>query len=86
MMGNALEAVQILDREKIALVVLCHSLRDEEAAMIVEKARQKNDQTKTLLIVADVSRDGVDRNAGFDAAVLPDPARLLQQVAQLLQP
>ena len=82
--GNAAESMEILDREKIALVVLCHSLQDAEAAMIVEKVRHMDKQTKTLLVVADISRNGVDAEESFDATVLSDPALLIEQVTELL--
>lgn len=82
--GNAAESVEILDKEKIALVVLCHSLQDAEAAMIVEKVRQQDAQTKTLLVVADISRNTLSAEESFDATVVSDPALLIEQVTELL--
>jgi DNA-binding response OmpR family regulator len=70
---DASEALYVLEQEKISLVVLCHSLRDDEANTIAEKVREHNYQTKTLMLVLDRYRDGLNGGGKFDATSLPDP-------------
>jgi predicted transcriptional regulator len=81
---NAEEAMSILSTEKISLVVLCHSLQEQEAAVIAEKAREQDRETKTLMVVMDYAEIGSVRMEKFDAATLPDPMDLIARVNELL--
>lgn len=85
---NTRDSLRVLDEETFSLVVLCHSLSDEEVMMIAGKVNEQrqNHQTKILMVATDMSRAGLFRTASIDATTLPEPGGLIAKATQLLQP
>ena len=82
---NAIEALDVLDREAFDLVVLCHSLLEDEVAVIVDKVHQKIPCTKILMVTSDLDGYEMPRHGQVDATSIPEPARLVARVKELLQ-
>jgi CheY-like chemotaxis protein len=84
---SASEAMKLVQLKSLDLVVLCHSLIEEEAEMIAEEAHRNPQRPKVLLVIltSDQSREIPHQNAKFDAASLPDPTALIAHATELLQ-
>jgi len=82
---NAMETLNVLDRETFDLVVLCHSLLEDEVAIIVDKVHQKIPGTKILMVTSDLDGYEMPRHGQVDATSNPEPARLVARVRELLQ-
>jgi CheY-like chemotaxis protein len=84
---SASEALKLVPLESLDLVVLCHSLIEEEAEMIAEEAHRSPQRPKVLLVIltSDQSREIPHRDPKFDATSLPDPAALIAHATELLQ-
>lgn len=82
---NAIETLNVLDREAFDLVVLCHSLHEDEVAVIVDKVHQKIPGTKILMVTSDLDGYEMPRHSQVDATSNPEPARLVARVRELLQ-
>ena len=74
---NAMETLDVLDRETFDLVVLCHSLLEDEVAVIVDKVHQKIPGTKILMLTSDLDGYEMPRHGQVDATSIPEPARLV---------
>ena len=81
---NSSEALKILESETTNLVVLCHSLSVEEAETIADKAHERAQGTRVLMLISEVNPERQHRDAKFDAVTLPDPTRLVARTTELL--
>jgi DNA-binding response OmpR family regulator len=82
---NASEALKVLESETPNLVVLCHSLSAEEAESIADKAHERAEGTRVLMLISEVNPEWQQRTAKFDAVTLPDPTQLVARTTELLQ-
>jgi DNA-binding response OmpR family regulator len=82
---EAMQTLEILDREAFDLVVLCHSLPEPDVTVIVEKVHQKMLGTKILMVTSDLDRYEMSRDNKVDATSLPEPGRLVARAKELLQ-
>jgi CheY-like chemotaxis protein len=82
---NTMGALGILDREAFDLVVLCHSLPEEDVAVIVDKVHQKIPGAKILMVTSALDGYGMYANSKVDAISVPEPAHLVTLVKELLQ-
>jgi DNA-binding response OmpR family regulator len=84
---SASEALKLVQLKSLDLVVLCHSLVEEEAERIAEEAHRSSRRPKVLLVIltSDQSRAIPHRDAKFDATSLPDPTALISHAKELLQ-
>ena len=82
---NPIKALEILDREEFDLVVLCHSLQQEDVAVIVDKVHQKTPDAKILMVTS--ALDGYEpcTNTKIDATSIPEPGHLVALAKELLQ-
>jgi hypothetical protein len=67
------------------LVVLCHTLLEEEAEAIADKVHARSPKTRVLLVLSQVVTVKQYQNAKFDATSLPEPVKLLKRVTELLE-
>jgi DNA-binding response OmpR family regulator len=82
---NVMETLEVLDREAFDLVVLCHSLLEDDLAVIVDKVHRKFPGTKVLMVTSDLDRYEIDIDGKVDATSVPEPGRLVERVKELLQ-
>jgi DNA-binding response OmpR family regulator len=82
---DAMQTIEILDREAFDLVVLCHSLPEPDVAMIVDKVHQKIPGTKILMVTSELYRYEMSRDSKVDATSLPEPGHLVARAKELLQ-
>jgi DNA-binding NtrC family response regulator len=82
---NAMETLDLLDREIFDLVVLCHSLLDADMAAIVDKVHQKIPGTKILMVTSGVYQYEVPPDSKVDATSSPEPVELVARTKELLQ-
>jgi DNA-binding response OmpR family regulator len=82
---NAMETLDVLDREKFDLVVLCHSLLEDHVAAIVDKVHQKIPGTKILMVTSGVDRYEMQPDNKVDATSLPEPVQLVARTKELLK-
>jgi flavorubredoxin len=75
----------ILDREVFDLVVLCHTLAEEDVAVIVDKVRQKIPGAKILMVTSAFDGYGMYANSKIDATSIPEPGHLVALAKELLQ-
>jgi hypothetical protein len=75
----------ILDREKFDLVVLCHSLAEEDVAVIVDKVHQKLPGAKILMVTSALYGYRMDTDGKIDATSIPEPGHLVALAKELLQ-
>jgi DNA-binding response OmpR family regulator len=78
------QALKVVESERPDLLVLCHSLLNEEAEMIADRVHVCCSKTRVLLVVSQV----IDRpyeGEKFDATSLADPTRLVARANELLQ-
>src|SRR3954454_23353868 len=84
--GNPIEALKILDRdETFDLVVLCHTIERCEMMAIVDKVHQKICGAKILMVTSQVDGYRVSVDGKIDAAIMPEPARLVAVAKEMLQ-
>lgn len=81
---NSRETLEILDRDAFDLVILCHSLAEPDAALIVAKVHEKSPATKILMVTSNLDMYGMRRDGEVDATSLPEPGRLIALASQLL--
>ena len=77
--------LNILDREAFDLVVLCHSLPEEDVAVIVKKVHQKIPYAKTLMVTSALDGYRMDTNGKVDATSIPEPGHLVALAKELLE-
>ena len=77
--------LNILDRETFDLVVLCHSLPQEDVAVIVDKVRQKISDAKILMVTSELDGYRTQGDGKIDATSLPEPGQLVALAKQLLE-
>jgi hypothetical protein len=82
---NASEAPTVIESESPNLVVLCHSLSLEDAEKIADKAHERGDGTRVLMLLSEADPNGLERETKFDAVTLSGPARLIKRTTELLQ-
>jgi hypothetical protein len=82
---NTMEAINILDREAFELVVLCHSLQQEDVAVIVDKVHQKIPGAKILLVTSALDGYELYPDTKIDATSIPEPGHLVALAKELLQ-
>jgi DNA-binding response OmpR family regulator len=82
---NAIETLEVLNRDRFDLVVLCHSLTQAQLAVIVDKVHQKIPGTKILMVTSDLDRYDLNEDGKVDATSIPEPAQLVARVKELLQ-
>ena len=80
--GDARETLDTLDREAFDLVGFCHSLLESDVVMIVDKAREKIPNAKTLMVA--VNRSVTNYHGKCDAVCMPEPTELLARTRELL--
>lgn len=82
---SASETREIIRTEKFDLVVLCHTLSDQEANEIIETVRRLWPHARTLQVVFDGAREKPYRATELDATSSAEPSRLVRRTAELLQ-
>jgi DNA-binding response OmpR family regulator len=82
---NAIETLEVLDRDKFDLVVLCHSLTEREATVIADKVHQRIPGTKILMVTSGVDQYEVYPHRNVDATTLAEPVKLIARTMELLQ-
>jgi len=82
---NAKETLRVLDRDAFDLVILCHSLPETDAAVIVAKTHEKSPGTKILMVTSNLDMYGMRRDGDVDATSLPEPGPLIALASQLLK-
>lgn len=82
---DAIEAARILENEKFNLVVLCHSLTEEQTSKIREIIHRKLPTAMVLRLVFDSSLEIARGSTPFDVTSSTDPERLLHRAAELLR-
>jgi ribosomal silencing factor RsfS len=82
---NTTETINILDREAFDLVVLCHSLKREDVAVIVDKVHQKIPGAKILMVTSALDGYELYPNTKIDATSIPEPGHLVALAKELLQ-
>jgi len=75
----------ILDREAFDLVVLCHTLPEEDVAVIVDKVHQKIPGAKILMVTSALDGYEMYANSKIDATSIPEPGHLVALAKELLQ-
>lgn len=81
---NTKETLGILDRDAFDLVILCHSLPDTDAAVIVAKTHEKSPGAKILMVTSNLDMYGMRPPGDVDATSLPEPGHLVALANQLL--
>jgi response regulator RpfG family c-di-GMP phosphodiesterase len=81
---SASEALKLLESVPLDLIVLCHSLREEEAEIIAEMAHRCPQGPRVLLMILVAIQERPYRDANYDATSLPDPASLIARATELL--
>ncbi len=81
---NSRGTLEILDRDAFDLVILCHSLPQPDAALIVAKVHEKRPGTKILMVTSNLDMYGMRPDSDVDATSLPEPGRLVALASQLL--
>jgi CheY-like chemotaxis protein len=79
------EALKVLEAEKFDLIVLCHSMSDNDSGRIIELACKCQPDTRILLVVADAGAGRSYKNAALDSTNSFEPEHLLRRTIQLLQ-
>jgi response regulator RpfG family c-di-GMP phosphodiesterase len=79
------EVLDVVAVERPELVVLCHSLPHGVAEEIADGVHEFSPTTKVLLVVSQVVAHRPHQDAKFDAVSLPEPVRLVANVAELLE-
>jgi CheY-like chemotaxis protein len=79
------DALQRLDSETPDLVVLCHSLPEDKAEMIADKAHNRDGKIRVLMVVSSASPEVGGLSHKFDAASLSEPAKLISCALQQLE-
>jgi hypothetical protein len=79
------DALRFVESETLDLVVLCHSVDEEEAEFIAEKVRRNPHRPRVLLMISDLNQEKSYRAEKFDGTCLADPADLIAHATELLQ-
>ena len=82
---DAMGTLNILDREAFDLVVLCHSLAEEDVAVIVNKVHQKIPGAKILMVTSELDGYRIRVDGKIDATAMPEPGHLIALAKELLQ-
>jgi hypothetical protein len=82
---DTIGTLNILDREAFDLVVLCHSLLEEEVAVIVDKVHEKIPSAKILMVTSALDGYRRDTDSKIDATSIPEPGHLVALAKELLQ-
>jgi hypothetical protein len=77
-------ALDVVESTMPDLLVLCHTIAQEEAEAIAEGVYACCPKTRVLLVVSQVIADRPYRNVKFDATSMPDPAQLVARCTELL--
>ena len=81
---DLVESLKILEGETFDLVVLCHSLSDNQADEITGVIRRRWPRTKILLVVSNLSQERFHKAMEFDGTSSPEPNRLIRRTAEML--
>jgi DNA-binding response OmpR family regulator len=81
---SASETREIIRTEKFDLVVLCHTLSDQEATQIIDTVRRLWPQARTLRVVFDSARERPYKATELDATCSAEPSRLIRRATALL--
>jgi DNA-binding response OmpR family regulator len=79
------DALRFVESETLDLVVLCHSVDEEEAEFIAEKVRRNPHRPRVLLMISDLNQEKLYRVEKFDGTSLTDPEDLIAHATELLQ-
>ena len=79
------QVFNVMGSERPDLVVLCHSLIEEEAEAIADKVHECCPGARVLLVVSQVISEKNYADAKFDGTSLPEPARLIKRATELLE-
>jgi CheY-like chemotaxis protein len=82
---NSRETLEILGRDAFDLVILCHSLPELDAAVIVAKVHEKSPATKILMVTSNLDMFGTRADSEVDATSFPEPGQLIALASQLLK-
>lgn len=82
---NSRETLEILDRDAFDLVILCHSLPELDAAVIVAKVHEKSPATKILKVTSNLDMFGTRPDSEVDATSFPEPGQLIALASHLLK-
>jgi CheY-like chemotaxis protein len=82
---DTMGTLNILDREAFDLVVLCHSLPEEDVAVIVDMVHQKIPGARILMVTSALEGYPVNLNGKIDATTMPEPAHLIALAKEMLQ-
>jgi CheY-like chemotaxis protein len=81
---NPAEMQKDLERESFDLVVLCHSLSEEDAHRAATFVRQRWPAAKVFLIESSVPLDKTFDGVALDGTISSTPSTLLAQTVKLL--
>jgi len=83
--SNSRAALKFIDEWEFDLIVLCHSLRESDAAMITEAAHRGGSKTLVLLVISDSLDDRRWAELNSDAESLVEPGCLVGSANKLLK-
>ena len=82
---DPIETLDVLNREAFDLVVLCHTLSEEDLAVIVDKVHQKIAGAKILMVTSELDGYRMHADSKIDATSIPEPGHLVALAKGLLQ-
>src|SRR5260370_16523733 len=82
---NPMETLEILDRETFDLVVLCHSLLEDEVPVILDKVHPKISSPKILMVTSELDGYRIQTDCKIDATSMPEPGHLVALAKEFLQ-
>jgi CheY-like chemotaxis protein len=82
---NPAEVQKDLERESFDVVVLCHSLSEEEARKAAEFAHRRWPEAKVFLIESNVPLDKTFDGVAIDGTISSTPGTLFEQMSAVLQ-
>lgn len=82
---SAAEAFGIISTEKFDLVVLCHTLSDEDADRISCEIHGRWPETRILQVLSDLWKDPLHSRGHVVSNSSAEPSRLVRYITNLLQ-
>jgi DNA-binding NtrC family response regulator len=83
--SNTASALTMQAARECEVVVLCHSLREDECAAITETLHQRWPRTRVLLMIAQRDWGSAEAKAAVDSVSSADPQRLIGKATELLR-
>lgn len=76
---------KVIASELPNLIVLCHSLTEQEAEAIADEVHACCPKTRVLLVVSQVVEEKHYQGPKFDGTSRSEPSRLIQRATELLE-